>query len=46
MPKVTVIMPVYNAEKYLSEAIESVLKQTYLDFELILINDMSTDKSI
>lgn len=45
MPKVSVIMPVYNAEKYLSEAIESVLKQTYLDFELILINDRSTDHS-
>ena len=38
-------MPVYNAEKYLCEAIESVLKQTYTDFELFLINDMSTDNS-
>lgn len=45
MSKVSIIMPVYNAEKYLSEAIESVLKQTYLDFELILINDQSTDHS-
>ena len=45
MPKVSVIMPVYNAEKYLGEAIESVLRQTYSDFELILINDRSTDHS-
>lgn len=45
MSKVSVIMPVYNAEKYLSEAIESVLNQTYTDFELLLINDRSTDNS-
>lgn len=45
MPIVSIIMPVYNAEKYLCEAIESVLKQTFTDFELFLINDMSTDKS-
>ena len=45
MSKVSVIMPVYNAEKYLGEAIESVLKQTYPDFELLLINDASTDRS-
>ena len=45
MSKVSVIMPVYNAEQYLGEAIDSVLKQTYTDFELILINDRSTDQS-
>lgn len=45
MPKVSIIVPVYNAEKYLGEAIESVLKQTYSDFELLLINDASTDRS-
>lgn len=45
MSKVSIIMPVYNAEKYLCEAIESVLKQTYTDFELLLINDKSTDNS-
>ena len=45
MEKVSIIMPVYNAEKYLCEAIESVLKQTYTDFELLLINDKSTDNS-
>lgn len=38
-------MPVYNCEKYLNFSIESVLKQTYEDFEFIIINDCSTDKS-
>ena len=38
-------MPVYNAEKYLGEAIASVLRQTYADFELLLVNDRSTDRS-
>lgn len=45
MGKVTIIMPVFNVEKYVSEAIESVLKQTYTDFELLLIDDQSTDRS-
>ena len=45
MSKVSVIMPVYNAEKYLGEAIASVLRQTYADFELLLVNDRSTDRS-
>lgn len=44
-PKVSVITPVYNAEKYLSETIESVLKQTYKSFEYLLIDDCSTDNS-
>ncbi|HXH17782.1 MAG TPA: glycosyltransferase family 2 protein [Chitinophagales bacterium] len=45
IPAVTVLMPVYNAEKFLAEAIESVLNQTFLDFELLIINDGSTDGS-
>lgn len=45
MPKVSVILPVFNAEKYLKEAIDSVLTQTFTDFELLLINDGSTDAS-
>lgn len=45
MSKVSIIIPVYNAEKYLREAIESVLNQTYTEFELLLINDRSTDNS-
>jgi glycosyltransferase involved in cell wall biosynthesis len=45
MPKISVVMPVYNGEKYLPEAIDSILKQTYRDFELLIINDGSTDGS-
>ena len=45
-PKISVVMSVYNAEKYLDEAIESILKQTYKDFEFIIINDGSIDKSL
>ena len=36
-PLVTVVMPAYNAEKYLSEAVESILNQTFKDFEFIII---------
>ncbi|WP_042707358.1 glycosyltransferase family 2 protein, partial [Methanobrevibacter wolinii] len=46
MVKVSVIIPVYNSEKYLKEAIASILKQTLEDIELICINDRSTDNSI
>ena len=44
-PKVTVLMSVYNGEKYLCEAIESILNQTFTDFEFLIINDGSTDKT-
>ncbi len=44
-PKVTVLMPVFNGEPYLSEAIASILGQTFTDFELLIIDDGSTDCS-
>ncbi len=44
-PKISVIVPVYNAEKYLHRCIDSILSQTFTDFELLLIDDGSKDKS-
>ncbi len=43
---ISVIIPVYNTAKYLQKCIESVLNQTYKDFEIILVNDASTDNSL
>jgi glycosyltransferase involved in cell wall biosynthesis len=45
IPVVSVVMPVYNGEKYLSQAIESILSQTFNDFEFIIIDDGSVDSS-
>jgi glycosyltransferase involved in cell wall biosynthesis len=45
-PLISVCMPVYNAERYLAEAVESILAQTYRDFEFIIIDDGSTDRSL
>lgn len=44
-PKISVIMPVYNAECFLHRSIDSVLAQTFKDFELLLVDDGSTDSS-
>lgn len=44
-PRISVIMPVYNSERYLKDTIESILNQTFTDFELIIIDDGSTDSS-
>lgn len=45
MPKLTVLMPVYNGGKFLKEAIESILNQTFADFEFLIIDDKSQDGS-
>lgn len=45
-PEISVLLPVYNAEKYLSDCLESLLRQTFYNFEVIAINDASTDKSL
>src|SRR5258706_12177501 len=44
--KLTVLMPAWNAEKFIAEAITSVLKQTFRDFELLIVNDGSTDNTL
>lgn len=44
-PLISVIMPAYNAEKYIAESIESILNQTFRNFELIILDDASSDKT-
>ena len=43
--KISIIVPIYNIEKYIAKCIDSVLSQTFTDWELILVNDGSTDNS-
>lgn len=45
-PEISVLLPVYNAEKYLSDCLDSLLRQTFYNFEIIAINDASTDQSL
>ena len=44
--KISVIVPVYNSEKYIEKCIESIINQTYRNIEIIFINDGSTDESL
>ncbi|MBI1335753.1 MAG: glycosyltransferase [Phycisphaera sp.] len=46
MPLISVILPIYNAQRYLDAAVKSILAQSFSDFELIAINDGSTDRSL
>lgn len=46
MPKVSIIIPCYNQEKYVAEAINSALRQTFKDIEIVCVNDGSTDNSV
>ena len=43
--KISVIVPIYNVEKYLKKCLDSIVNQTFKEFELILVNDGSTDNS-
>ena len=44
-PKVSVILPVWNGERYVSQAVESILSQTFQDFELVIVDDGSDDRT-
>lgn len=46
IPKITVLMPVYNCELYIQEAVDSILNQTFSNFEFLIIDDASTDKTV
>jgi teichuronic acid biosynthesis glycosyltransferase TuaG len=46
MPKISIVMPAYNAEAYIQETLESIASQTYADFECIVVNDGSKDKTL
>lgn len=46
MPKISIIIPIYNVERYLNECIESVINQTFKDIEILCVNDGSKDKSL
>ena len=46
MPAISVVMSVFNGEKYVKRAIDSILSQTFVDFEFIIIDDGSSDKTL
>ena len=45
MPNFSIVIPVYNKEKFVAKTIESVLSQTFADYEIIIVNDGSTDRT-
>ena len=45
MPKISVVIPLYNKENFIKKTLDSVLQQTFTDFEVIIVNDCSTDNS-
>ena len=45
IPAVSIVIPMYNAEKYIGECLDSVLAQTFTDYEVIVVDDCSTDNS-
>ena len=44
-PRLSIIVPIYNAEKYIDNCMRSIVAQTFTDYEIILVNDGSTDNS-
>ena len=46
MPKISIILPTYNGQLYIREAIESVIKQIFKDWELIIVDDCSSDNTL
>src|SRR5436305_12627222 len=45
-PTISIVLPVWNGQRYLADALDSIVRQTYRDFELIIVNDCSTDNSL
>lgn len=43
---ISIVVPVYNAEKYIGECLKSIAEQTYREFEVLIVNDASTDNSL